>query len=615
PDIFAGNVGNLDVQGVAKFFANKYNNELIKQNYQEYANADEGTLSKKRAELIYNELWKETFKGIALHEVGHSLGMLHQFASSFDSANFNPQYWQLRTQEGKATANCNGKARTGDTWAAGADSCMGPRYLDPETDDEMGQAGESRPGIAYYGHTSTMEYQNERFFETVGLGQYDLHTMGLLYGRVLQTFDADVIPQAEQDDYSFRNWTQLTEQNYVNWDNPDTASILGGKALQPMHYTEQARRFKVFDPNSCRDATQEERDHAQWRIVHGKVCEIPRKDYAAWADFEDGLPNDHPSWMAPETDSLLKFRVNPNSKSAGGNVRWPYRWGVGSNSYPHTNPSDAGADIYEVVQETIRKFKYGYPFSYFRRQNRDWYYRTLPSRVIGNFYERLRAFHWSMANNNARFVTFGSSAFATIAGADDWWRPYVVAEKDMFDNIALALLQPQIGSYKLAVKPVDSVETLYDPEGNSSIPAEFEVDASTGRFIDPDFDSTSNGGGSWAYQEWVNHTGFTVEKSEAARALTDGRAVFSTISRENYLDGRNVNINFRSDMPDQMDRLLGGMLSGDFETIAPYVLASDTDDPDNNGLPNPEVRAFDLGGASPKRPAGAKLLFPNVGYK
>lgn len=612
PDIFAGNVGNLDVQGVAKFFANKFNNDLIKQNFPEYGSADQLALSKKRAELIYHQLWKETFKGIALHEVGHSLGMLHQFSSSYDSANFLPQYWQLRTQEGKAAQTCGGKARTGDTWSAGKDSCMGPRYIDPETDDEMGQAGESRPGIAYFGHTSTMEYQNERFFETVGLGSYDLHTMGLLYGRVLQTFDADVIPVPLQDNFAFRNWSQLPDQNYIYWASPELGNQ---KFMQPMHYTEQARQFKVFETSMCRPATQQEMAHAEWRVVHGQICSFPSKDYAAWSDFEDGLPSESPTWMNPASDSILKWRVSPAAKGWASNVRWPYRWGVSSNSYPHTNPSDAGADIYEVVQETIRKFKLGYPFQYFRRQNRDWYYRTVPSRVINGFYERLRAFHWSMANSNAWLGGLDAQSAGMIAASDNWWRPYVVAETDMFNHIALALMQPQIGPYQQMAKPVDGIKPLYDPEGLSSAPQEFEIDASTGRFIDPDYDSTAKGGGSWAYQDWVNHTGFVVEKAEAARALTDGRAVFSTISRENYLDGRNVNINFRTDMPQQLDRLLGGILSGDFETVAPFVLSSDQDDPDGNGLPNPEVHPFDLGGATPVRPAGSRILFPNVGYK
>ncbi|MCC6904001.1 MAG: hypothetical protein IT377_33850, partial [Polyangiaceae bacterium] len=611
PDIFSGNVGNLDVQGVAKYFAAKFNNDEIKK-LPGYEGADPATLSKKRAELIYNQLWKETFKGIALHEVGHSLGMLHQFSSSYDSANFLPQYWQLRTQGGKATKSCEGKARTGDTWAAGKDSCMGPRYLDPETDEEMGQAGESRPGIAYFGHTSTMEYQNERFFETVGLGSYDLHTMGLLYGRVLQTFDADAMPVPTQETFAWRSWSQLPDQNYVYWASP---TFPGQKFMQPMHYTEQARQMKVFDPGLCRPASPEEKAHAEWRIVNGQVCTLPTKDFAAAFDFEDGLPAERPQWMSPESDSIPKWRVNPANKGWAGNVRWPYRWGVSSNSYPHTNPSDAGADIYEVVQETIRKFKYGYPFQYFRRQNRDWYYRTLPSRVISGFYERLRAFHWSMANSNAWLGSLDAQSATLIAGSDDWWRPYVVAETDMFNHIALALLQPQIGEYRQMLKDVSGTKPMFDPEGSDKFPPMFEIDASTGRFIDPDFDSTSNGGGSWSYQDWVNHTGFSVEKSEAARALTDGRAVFSTISRKNYLDGRNVNINFRTDMPAQLDRLLGGLLSGDYETIAPYVLSSDTADPDNDGLPNPEVHPFDLSGATPTRPAGAQLVFPNLGYK
>ncbi len=120
-----------------------------------------------RGQAMYNDLFHEAVKGIGLHEIGHSLGMLHQFASSWDSFNYNPQYWQLRTAEGTATAACTG-TRSGDT-----DTCMGPRYLDPPTSDEQGLAGEPRPGIDYFGNTSTMEYQIERGGETVGLGTYD----------------------------------------------------------------------------------------------------------------------------------------------------------------------------------------------------------------------------------------------------------------------------------------------------------------------------------------------------------------------------------------------------------------------------------------------------------
>ena len=50
-------------------------------------------------------------KGIAFHEIGHSIGMRHNFASSWDSLNYAPQYWQLRTNEGKATEPCAAPAQ------------------------------------------------------------------------------------------------------------------------------------------------------------------------------------------------------------------------------------------------------------------------------------------------------------------------------------------------------------------------------------------------------------------------------------------------------------------------------------------------------------------------
>lgn len=602
-----GDVGNHDIQGIARRFAEKYSDENLRGMLDGFEEATPEQLSQARADLIYEELWRETYKGIQLHEVGHSLGMLHQFASSYDSANYNPQYWQLRTQEGQASQSCAGQPRTGDTHSAQSDSCMGPRYLDPETDDEQGRAGESRPGINYYAHTSTMEYQNERFFETIGLGQYDLHTMNVLYGRVIQTFDEREIPiespggthavgDLGQNDFALRNWTQLSEQNLVNWLNPDISPIQAFP--QPMHYTEQARQMRVFDPARCRDATEDEKEQAKWRIVHGKVCATPPKDYGRWSDFIDASATGDPGDF-----ETFKVRVRPDAGSAPNAVRWPYRWGVSSNAYMHTNPSDAGADPYEVTRATIEKFEYSYPFTYFRRQNRDWYYRSIPARTASRFFERLRSFHWSIAINTARYEAAGF--YDQVAESDDFWRPYVMAQTDMFDAITKALLSPQIGTYEPMGGVVGATRPIYDV--NQGGPGDFLVDASAGRYIDPDFNGDPDGGGSWEYQSWVNWTGFSVEKGDAAKALTDGRAVLFTIARENYLDGRNVNINFRSDMPQAVDRLIGGLLSSDWETIAPYAEVG----ADGHAA----IQSTDLTTAAVVRPEGSRLVFPNVGYK
>jgi len=92
------------------------------------------------------------------------------------------------------------------------------------------------------------------------------------------------------------------------------------------------------------------------------------------------------------------------------------------------------------------------------------------------------------------------------------------------------------------------------------------------------------------------------------RTLVDGRSVFFFVSRSNYLDGRNLNINFRADMGRAVDRLLGGLLSRDWESIAPYV---------ERGVRNPEVQIMNLNDPVPSRPPSdqSNLLFPNVSYR
>ena len=74
---------------------------------------DTASIAEKRGDLIYTYLIGDVYKGIALHEVGHALGMLHNFASSYDAVNYMPQYWQLRTNEGKAMKSCNGTRAAG----------------------------------------------------------------------------------------------------------------------------------------------------------------------------------------------------------------------------------------------------------------------------------------------------------------------------------------------------------------------------------------------------------------------------------------------------------------------------------------------------------------------
>ncbi len=538
--------------------------------------------AKTRGERIYDDLWREAVKGIGLHELGHSLGLRHNFASSWDAVNFQPQYWQLRTGEGKAKDACKGP-RSGDD-----DTCMGPRYVDPMTADEQGLAGESRPGIDYFANTSTMEYSIERFGETAGLGTYDLHAMKALYGRVLEAVDDSVMPKNQQQALALKTFTQLQEKDLVR---------NGAKYLA--HYTQTARIANVFDPQrDCRDATPEEKATAGWRIVHGKVCAPPPKDHAAWDDFKsDEIPG--------EGITGVKWHAKVDG---GERIRWPYRYGeqYGSGGYMHSAPGDAGADVYELVQNLERRFDLSYPWSHFRRGRAGWVSLFLPQATASQYFSRLRAYHWQIATDLSR-----TTKAADLAD-DDVARPYVMAQGEAFRVLTKALLMPEPGNYASSPlrTPVGSSRPIFDlatGSGPGGLGGPFSLDVADARFIGDDFQNEL--GGSWDYQKYLHHAGFEVEKALAVMELVDPRPTLSTVARENYLDGRAPKISFRTDMPDAVDRLLGGVLAEDWEAVAPSV-TSDAAEHAAKG-----IAALDLTLPQAKRPAGAMIVFPNIGYK
>ncbi|HEY3452034.1 MAG TPA: hypothetical protein VGK67_37085 [Myxococcales bacterium] len=576
-------VGGINLPSLAGYFKAKY----------------QGLDPKARGEAVYRDLWLEATKGLGIHEIGHSLGLRHQFSSSWDSLNYFPQYWQLRTGEKAAqeTADCEQPRAEGSP-----DTCMGPRYKDPETADELGLGEESRPAITYFGNTSVMEYQIDRFAETVGLGQYDQHAMNSVYGAVLQTVDAKALglksaelEAAIAEDLESLSFTQLTESNLVRWSVPEAG---GKKIVFNIPYTKLARLTNIFDPARCRPATEAEKALAGWRIVHGKVCAPVERDVAAWQDFTDGTLEGTP-------ERMFKSRTRAEAGTGGNAIRWAYRVGeVYGNSYLHAVAFDAGADPYEVTMNQLRAYEMSYPSSYFRRGDRMYLVTSPSSGTVNRVFERVRSYHWQIAKQ------IGWYGLGWV-DSDNLLAPYVQAGQAIFGLYHRAAVMPEPMEYR--IDPVrtgpDQTQLIYDTGDSyfASDPA-FSVGVVDGRYLADEFD---NGiGGSWDYQHWASHVGFDLEKSLAIRAIADGRATLSTISRENYLDGRLSKISFRDDMPRAVDRLMGGLLAEDWETVGTYVPAQSQ--PGEQLSP----QVIDLTGEKLCIPTASqgRILFSNVGY-
>lgn len=113
----------------------------------------QANMQKSRAELI-EDLEIKSVYNILLHEVGHNLGLRHNFQGSFDEMNFHPKYFKLKPLE---------------------------------------EAGQTTPGdyAANYRTSSIMDYND--MFEGLAMapGPYDLAAIKYGYGDLLEVIKRD----------------------------------------------------------------------------------------------------------------------------------------------------------------------------------------------------------------------------------------------------------------------------------------------------------------------------------------------------------------------------------------------------------------------------------------
>ncbi len=598
-------IGSVNFQGLARYYEDKFHDMGLDTDVKTkdstglwLAGPRDPALVKKRGDFMYKDMFHGMATGIAIHEVGHTLGMRHNFASSYDSPNYMPQYWQLRTEEGKASKLCQDSS---GNWVsrdpAKPDTCMGPRFADPQSLDEEGLApptnGQSngRPGVGYFGNSTVMEYEQD--YMSPGIAPYDFMYVKAVYANILETYDIDNVSKGGVAESNQGNFVANLAADRAEW------SLESDNFA---HYTHLANDLHVFQESYCRPATKDELKQGQWRIVHGKICTQSPRDHFMWKDFYDDA-NDGP---APPTTlaqfgwTFTDWRTNPKMPHADGHdhERWSYRYGeTYGTGYLHTNYLDNGADPYEVTINNSQMYDMTYPRTYFRSQYKNYMFNNIPSRTAERYFERARAFHW---------ILEGSGNM----GEDT--QIYQRADRETFYFLARAAMSPEPGPM-VAGTALDG-STMYDVSsggGGLSVQPSFDIGLIDGRYVGEDYSDSD--GGQWDYLHWINHAGFGLERGLAIRSLLDGRPTLYTISRETFLDGRNVMKNFRTDDALGLDRYIGGILSEDWANVAPWVKDNVGTAPD--GLPYRSPQMLNLLDQNVTRPAGAQVVFPNIGYK
>lgn len=153
-------------------------------------------------ELVRDAIRHPIFHAVTAHEVGHTVGLRHNFSGSFDALNYRPRYWELRS----------------------ADGTMAPRAWDPISQAEIdGRILESQ-------YSTVMDYGvNFVVTDAEGLSHYDYAAIKMGYGDLVEVFTNAANPQ------DVANWTEI---QLLGWPIPLRLESFTGEAPSAYVYTD-----------------------------------------------------------------------------------------------------------------------------------------------------------------------------------------------------------------------------------------------------------------------------------------------------------------------------------------------------------------------------------------
>jgi hypothetical protein len=145
-----------------------------------------------KGDALWQTLREDIFESTMLHEIGHTLGLRHNFSGSADALNYLPEYWPLREQTILANPRTTGSASVGDLLSM---SC------ERETAANSDACAAQREGrMAEFQYSTVMDYGAKFNSDIHGIGHYDRAAIAAAYGDLVEVFEPEVTDALNVDD-------------------------------------------------------------------------------------------------------------------------------------------------------------------------------------------------------------------------------------------------------------------------------------------------------------------------------------------------------------------------------------------------------------------------------
>ena len=533
-----------------------------------------------RSEKMRKYLADRMHMSVILHEMGHSVGLRHNFVSSSDAYSYRPQYWQLRTKNGTVTEECTDLKADGE-------SCIGPRYYDPVTDDEQDNL------IWMWMQSSIMDYAGDYTQDMLGLGAWDFAAAKMFYGDTV----------AVLTDEKFGKDGTHTGTLINKMDN--FGGILGyrwGEGENMYHYSQLQNNLKLIkDCNNIeirdfKPARWDTARYGKWHpVVDGHIVKVDGKYSKCKTQEVDYVP-----W-----NSLSYPDINEGEYYSGGNaydktgrIRVPYGFGTDSwadlgnlSVYRHDN----GADAYELFDFFITQQEVNHIFDNYRRNRTTFSVRSAANRTLGRYNTKMRDGAKGLGLMKNIYKDFSMSIGWSF---DSIW-PYIsanvfpdniLASGIAFDHFTRLVARPEAGNHYLEDGILKSME---DDVGNDR---QMEVkipNGATGYFTDigyggkPLENGLSNSHGEYD-SSYTEYCGSYYDKMYASMLLTESVDNFISSSRTDFLDARYRSVSLADLFPEGYRRWLGNNLTDDIYIKGARLVAGTNGKPQKDGFSYPK---------------------------